>query len=77
MVFDVTFNNISVISRRSVLLAEETGVPGLNYRPAARHFQTYMQVVIGTYCRGSYKSNYHTIMNTPAPNEECAKDLFV
>ena len=27
MVFNATFNNISVISWRSVLLAEETGVP--------------------------------------------------
>ena len=26
--FNVTFNNISVISWRSVLLVEETGVPG-------------------------------------------------
>jgi hypothetical protein len=28
MMFDATFNNISVISWRSVLLVEETGVPG-------------------------------------------------
>jgi len=28
MVFNATFNNISVISWRSVLLMEETGVPG-------------------------------------------------
>ena len=27
MVFNTTFNNISVISRRSVLLVEETGGP--------------------------------------------------
>jgi hypothetical protein len=30
MVFKATFNNISVISWRSVLLVEETGVPGEN-----------------------------------------------
>jgi hypothetical protein len=30
-VFNATFNNISVISWRSVLLVEETGVPGENY----------------------------------------------
>ena len=35
MVFTATFNNISVISWRSVLLVEETGVPGENTRPAA------------------------------------------
>jgi hypothetical protein len=28
MVFNASFNNISVISWRSVLLAEETGIPG-------------------------------------------------
>ena len=32
MVFNSTFNNISAISRRSVLLVEETGVPGENHR---------------------------------------------
>ena len=31
MVFNATFNNISVISWRSVLLLEETGVPGENH----------------------------------------------
>ena len=30
MVFNATFNNISVISWRSVLLVNETGVPGEN-----------------------------------------------
>jgi len=37
MVFNATFNNISVISWWSVLLVEETGVPGENHRPAASH----------------------------------------
>jgi hypothetical protein len=31
MVFNATFNNISLISLRSVLLVEETGVPGENH----------------------------------------------
>jgi hypothetical protein len=31
MVFNTTFNNISVISWLSVLLVEETGVPGENH----------------------------------------------
>ena len=30
--FNTTFNNISIISWRSVLLVEETGVPGKNHR---------------------------------------------
>jgi hypothetical protein len=31
MVFNATFNNISVILWQSVLLVEETGVPGENH----------------------------------------------
>ena len=37
MVFNTTFNNISVISWPSVLFVEETGVPGENHRPTASH----------------------------------------
>jgi hypothetical protein len=37
MVLNATFNNISVISWRSVLLVEETGVPGENHQPAVSH----------------------------------------
>jgi len=33
--FNATFNNISVISWRSVLLLEETGVPREYHRPTA------------------------------------------
>ena len=35
MVFNATFKNIS--SWWSVLLVEETGVPGKNYRPVVNH----------------------------------------
>jgi len=31
MVFDATFNNISAVSWRSVLLVEETRLPGKNH----------------------------------------------
>jgi hypothetical protein len=37
MVFNATFNNISAISWRSVLLVEETGVLGEKHRPVASH----------------------------------------
>ena len=40
MVFNATFNNISAISCRSVLLMEETRVPRENHRTAASHRQT-------------------------------------
>ena len=56
MVLNATFNNILVISWRSVLLVEETGVPGENQRPDASHLQTLSHnVVLSTPCheRGS------------------------
>ena len=37
MVFNATFNNISVISWWLVLLMEETRVPGENHRPVVSH----------------------------------------
>ena len=37
MVFNATFNNISVLSCWSVLLVEETEVSGENHRPVASH----------------------------------------
>jgi hypothetical protein len=40
MVYNTTFNNISVIPWRLLLLVEETGVPRRNHRSAASHCQT-------------------------------------
>jgi len=37
MVFNATLNNISVILWQSVLLVEETRVPGENHRPVASY----------------------------------------
>ena len=37
VVLYATFSNISDISLRSVLLEEETGVPGENHGPATSH----------------------------------------
>ena len=88
MVFNATFNNISVISWGSVLLEEEAGE---NNRPVASHWQPFSHnvveytspwtgfelttlVVVGTDCTGSCKSNYHTIMATTAPLHIQAKD---
>jgi len=44
MVFRTTFNNISAISWQSVLLVEETGVPGENHRPVLSHRQIVQTV---------------------------------
>jgi len=80
---NTTSNDMSVISWRSVLLVEETGVPGENHRHVASHWQTLLHnvvsstprfelttlLVIGTDCTCSCKSNYHTIKTTTAPKK--------
>ena len=48
IVYIATFNNISVISWGSVLLMEETGVPGENHRPVASHWQTVSHNVVSS-----------------------------
>ena len=53
-VFNTTFNNIKVISWRSVLLLEETGD---NHRPAARHWETLSHIVVSSVditCNGQF-----------------------
>jgi hypothetical protein len=88
MVLNATFNNISVISCRSILLVEETGEPGENHRPVKHYhimlyrvhlawFELIMLVVIGTDCIGSYKSKYHTITTITAPITRRMKSLYI
>jgi hypothetical protein len=48
MVFNATFNTISAISWHSVLLVEETRVPGENHRPVASHWQTLSHNVVSS-----------------------------
>ena len=71
MVFNATINNISVISWRSILLVEETGVPGENKnRPvhlSRAGFELTTLLVISTDYIGSYKANYHMITTTTTP----------
>ena len=52
IVFNATFSNISVTSWRSVLLVEETGIPGENHLPAASHRETF---------------SHNVVSNTPSP----------
>ena len=54
---NATFNNITVISWRSVLLVEETGVPGEFNRPAASHSQTLLHNVVSSTPRHERDSN--------------------
>ena len=68
MVFNATFNNILVISWRSVLMIENTGELGENEQPAASNRQTCTTSV--TICADyicSYKSSYYAITTTTAP----------
>jgi len=51
MVFNASFNNISVISWRSVLLVIETGVPGENHRTATSHWQILSHNVVSSTLR--------------------------
>ena len=81
VVFNDTFNNISVILWWSVLLVEKTWVSGKYYRPAASNWQTLSHNVVSSTPRlnrilthnissdrqGSYKSNYHTITTMAFP----------
>jgi hypothetical protein len=47
MMFNSTFKQYaSYISWRSVLLVEETVVPGENHRPAASHWQTLSHIIV-------------------------------
>ena len=54
MVFNATFNNISVISWRSVLSVEETGE---NHRPVVSHRQTLSYNVVSSTPRHERGSN--------------------
>ena len=68
-VLNTTINNISILSWRSVLLVEETGVPGEIHRPVVNHRITLSHTVSSTPrdeqdCTSSCKSNYYTITTT-------------
>jgi hypothetical protein len=51
MVVNAAFNNISVLSWRSVLLVWETGVTGENYRSAISHSQTLSHNIVSSTLR--------------------------
>ena len=46
MVFNTNFNNISVVTWRSVLFVEKTGGPEENHRLIASHWQTFSNNVV-------------------------------
>ena len=48
MMVNATFNNISAISWRTVLLVDEAGEPGHNHRSVASHCQTLSRNVVSS-----------------------------
>ena len=73
MVFNATFNNISVISWWSVLLVEETGVPGENHQPVASHRQTLSHnIVSSTPCLNGIR-----IHNISGDRHGLCRQLFI
>ena len=62
MVLNATFNTISVISWRSVLLVEETGVSGENRQPDAGHWQTLSHYVVSNTPLHEQNSELTTLM---------------
>ena len=59
MGFNATFNNILDISWRSVLLVQETGIPGENHRPVVSHRQTLSHNVVSSTLRMSGVQTYN------------------
>jgi hypothetical protein len=53
MVLNATFNNISVISWQSVLVVEETRVPGENHQDVGSHLQTLSHNVVSNGVRNN------------------------
>jgi hypothetical protein len=61
MVFNATSSDISVLSWWSVLLVQETGVPGETHQPAASHWQTFITYCCIEYIFSEQDSNYINI----------------
>jgi hypothetical protein len=57
MEFNASFNSTSVILGQSVLLVEDTGVPGKNHWPAASHWETLSHNVVSNTPRHEQYSN--------------------
>ena len=92
MVFTATFKTMSVISLRSVLLVEETRVPG-ETTDLSQAIETFYhhnvvsstprhecgsnpQLLRFTDCTGSCKSNYYEIATTTPDRYEKAEKVF-
>ena len=57
ILFNATFNNISAVYWRSVLLVEKTRIHRENHRPVASHWQTLSHNVVSSTPRHERDSN--------------------
>ena len=76
----MVFNNISAIFWQSILLVEETEVPGENYQPVASHWQTLSHNVASSTPRPSWIQTH--VSGDRPPSElkiaqfDCSRTLF-
>jgi len=63
MVFYTNFNNISVLSWQSVLLVEETRLPGEYHWPATSHWQTLSHKVVSNTAGYEWDSQVQVVVN--------------
>ena len=76
MVFNATFNNISIISWQSVLLVGETGGPRENHRPVTSHWQTLSHNVVWSSPRHQQDSNSHLPCDHDCPQINMVYAIF-
>jgi hypothetical protein len=81
MVFNATFNNITVISWLSVLLVEKTTdlpqVTDKSYHRIVHRVHLATLQVIGTDCTDSCKPSYHTITTATTPYIEAQITKYI
>ena len=70
IVFNATLNSITVISWWSVLLVEETGVPGENHRPVETGQRAPVHIIDTNKSYKYCKLSIYSCMDEKAPNAE-------
>ena len=77
MVLNTIFNNISIISWRSVVLVEVNGVPGEIHRPVGSHWQTLSHNVVSSTPRHEQDSNTQRLLALMAPSKSLTEYVLI